>query len=281
MVELEQKGNANEKTEASEEHNRTMGKPVAGGKEGKVSGEYPGASACIHGVRGRTRKPADVEGVYEESEEYNPSSRSTRYIESTLGIKSYSELAPYLAKEVERVMASLLDKSPDELKITPDFICGFHKDAFEGRFPSWAGGYRGRNVKVGDYEPPPYYEVPVLMRGFCDDLEFRLSSLVAKPPAPAKLIEALAFAEGRLLSIHPFRDFTGRVTRLLLFSLLCRFDMPPVKLVPDEQDSSETNEYLNAVAEADRMDWQPLTEIWRKRLGLGEGKRKTRYHACR
>jgi hypothetical protein len=48
--------------------------------------------------------------------------------------------------------------------------------------------------------------------------------------------------------------------------------MPPVKLVPDEQDSSETDEYLNALTEADRMDWQPLTKIWRKRLGLEEGK---------
>jgi len=272
MVELEQKGNANEKTEASAEHNRAVGEPVAGGKEGKVSGEHPGAGTRIHGVRGRTRKPEDVEGVYEESEEYNPSSRSTRYIESTLGIKSYSELAPYLAKEVERVMASLLEKSPDELKVTPEFICELHKDAFKGLFPSWAGRYRDRNVKVGDYEPPPYYEVPVLMRGYCDDIEFRLSSLAANPPAPAKLIEAFAFAEGRLLSIHPFRDFNGRVTRMLLFSLLCRFDMPPVKLVPDEQDSSETDEYLTALTEADRMDWQPLMAIWRKRLGLEEGK---------
>jgi hypothetical protein len=68
MVELEQKGNANEKTEASAEHNRAVGEPIAGGKEGKVSGEHPGASARIHGVRGRTRKPDDVEGIYEESE---------------------------------------------------------------------------------------------------------------------------------------------------------------------------------------------------------------------
>jgi len=68
MVELEQKGNANEKTDASGEHNRAVGEPVAGGKEGKVSGEHPGASARIHGVRGRTHKLDDVEGVYEESE---------------------------------------------------------------------------------------------------------------------------------------------------------------------------------------------------------------------
>ena len=77
-----QKGNANGKREAPAEYNRAVGKPVAGGKEGKVSGEHPGAGTRIHGVRGRTRKPQDAEGAHEEFEEYNPSSRSTRYIES-------------------------------------------------------------------------------------------------------------------------------------------------------------------------------------------------------
>lgn len=86
------------------------------------------------------------------------------------------------------------------------------------------------------------------------------------------LTEALAFAEGRLLSIHPFRDFNGRVTRMLLFSLLYRFDLPPVKLIPDEKDSAGTNEYLSALTEADRMNWQPLIMVWRKRSGLAEVK---------
>jgi TaqI-like C-terminal specificity domain len=149
MVDLEQKGHADERTEASAEHTRTVGGPVAGGKEGKVSGEHPGAGSRIHGVRGRTRKPDDAEGAHEESEEYNPAPRSTRFIESSLGIKSYAELAPYLAKEVERVIAALLDKSPDELKVTPEFICELHKDAFEVLFPSWAGRYRDRKITAG------------------------------------------------------------------------------------------------------------------------------------
>src|SRR5476649_2468486 len=42
----------------------------------------------------------------------------------------------------------------------------------------------------------------------------------------------LAVAEGRLLSVHPFRDFNGRVTRLFLRELLRRLDLPPVDLVP-------------------------------------------------
>lgn len=91
-----------------------------------------------------------------------------------------------------------------------------------------------------------------------------------KPQVTDTLLEPLAFAEGRLLSVHPFLDFNGRVTRMLLFSLLYRLDLPPVTLVPDEKNEKAKKEYLDALASADNMDWQPLIEVWRKRFGGGK-----------
>lgn len=158
----------------------------SGRKIEKVSGKHPGTGKSVYGIRRRTGKLKNAERVSEESEEYRSTTRHPRFIESTLGIKSYSELAPHLAKGVERVMASLL--------------------------------------------------------------------------------EMLAFAEGRLLRIHPFLDFNGRVTKMLLFVLLYRLDLPPVQLVPDEKDEKGKKEYFAALAKADIMDWQPLIEVWRKRL---------------
>jgi len=270
MLELE-KGSNYEKTEDSEEHSRAVEvNPHTGRKKEKVSGKHPGTCKRIYGIRGRICKSEDAERVSEEPEEYHSTKRYTRFIETSLGIKSYSELAPYLAKGVERVMAFLLEHPADELKITPEFICKLHRDAFEEFFPSWAGHYRDRDVTVGTYNPPPYYEVPILMRRYCDDVEFRLSSLEIKPQVNDIFFEALAFAEGRLLSIHPFLDFNGRITRMLLFALLYRLDLPPVQLVPDEKDEKGKKEYLDALAEADVMDWQPLIGIWKKRLGMKE-----------
>ena len=75
-------------------------KPDAGRTKDALSGKHPEAGARLHGLRGRTRKPQNAERVSEESEEY---SSTTRFIESSFGIKSYSELAPYLARGVERV----------------------------------------------------------------------------------------------------------------------------------------------------------------------------------
>lgn len=76
------------------------------------------------------------------------------------------------------------------------------------------------------------------MRQYCEDLEFRLSSLDVNSLLTDLFLETLAFAEGRFLSIHPFLDFNGRVARMLLFALCYRLDLPPVELVPNEKQKA-------------------------------------------
>ena len=76
--------------------------------------------------------------------------------------------------------------------------------------------------------------------------------------------DTLAFAEGRLLSIHPFADFNGRLTRLWLWELLRRLSLPPIALVPT--DEAAIAEYLNALRAGDVHDFRPLAAIWRERL---------------
>ena len=60
------------------------------------------------------------------------------------------------------------------------------------------------------------------MRDYALDLQ-------ARWPAAASgksdlLLELLAFAEGRFLTVHPFRDFNGRTIRVFLLELLRRLD---------------------------------------------------------
>lgn len=76
--------------------------------------------------------------------------------------------------------------------------------------------------------------------------------------------DLLAFAEGRLLSIHPFADFNGRAARLWLWELLFRLRLPPVKLAP--LDASPQAAYIDALRAADQRDYQPLANLWRSRL---------------
>lgn len=262
-----QKGKPHEKAKNSKKHGGTLeSNPYTGRKKKKVSGKHPRTGKILYGVRRGKGKLENVERVSEDTKEY---SSTTRFIESSHGVKSYAELAPYLAKGVERVMAEIINYKPDKLIVTSEFICRLHKEAFEELFPSWAGRYRDRDVVVGKYNPPHYFEVPFLIKQYCEDLEYRLSLNGSKPSVSDILIETLAFAEGRFLSIHPFLDFNGRIIRMLLFALLYRLDLPPVQLIPDERDKQGREEYLAALSSADNLDWQPLISIWKGRLEKG------------
>ena len=79
-----------------------------------------------------------------------------------------------------------------------------------------------------------------------------------------RTLECLAFAQGRLLWIHPFEDFNGRLTRAFLAELLQRLDMPALDPTPDP--GPDTERYLQALKAADRADWGPLVTVWRGRF---------------
>ncbi len=102
----------------------------------------------------------------------------------------------------------------------------------------------------------------MLVRDYFADLNVRLAETSAGKET--LLLETLAFAEGRLLFIHPFADFNGRTTRLLLAEILRRLELPPVELAP-ENDTAREN-YLRALEAADQLDWTPLTKLWQQRL---------------
>jgi CRISPR-associated endonuclease/helicase Cas3 len=129
--------------------------------------------------------------------------------------------------------------------------------------PDLAGRWRLVNVQVGRHVAPAFHEVPTLMRDYCLDVRTRLDTL----SGDEMLIEHLAFAEGRLLSIHPFEDFNGRVTRVFLAELLRRLNLPAVTLAPDA--GLETTQYLAALRAADQNDFDPLIAFWRQRFEKG------------
>jgi len=194
--------------------------------------------------------------------ETTPPSGSTRFIETTRGLLSYSQLAPLLAERVlamERAIASG-DFSKDPL--AGELILQFHFKICGDLVPNWAGRWRDAEVRVGEHHPPPPYKVAILMRDYGEDLRVRLQNTSGH--MDKLLLETLAFAEGRLLFIHPFNDFNGRVTRLFLRELLRRLELPPVDLVPTDAPRERT--YFAALHAGDQNNWQPLMKIWEQRF---------------
>jgi CRISPR-associated endonuclease/helicase Cas3 len=184
---------------------------------------------------------------------------ATRTVETTRGVLTYAQLAPLLAERVLAVEQQIAAGDFKSRTLDGDFTRQLHAAIAGDLVPDWAGQWRTVAVRVGAHEPPAPHEIHVLMRVYGDDLAARVTHLTDD-----LLLETLAFAEGRLLSVHPFRDFNGRVTRLFLRELLRRLDLPPVDLVPTTPADEPI--YFAALRAGDALNWQPLAAIWRSRL---------------
>ncbi len=165
------------------------------------------------------------------------------------------------AVEAELFKGAFAESALDEA-----LVLDLHRRIAVDLVQEWAGRWRDIAVTVGRLEPPPPYQIPMLMRDYGLDLQARWSAAAAG--TSELLLEFLAFAEGRFLTVHPFRDFNGRTIRVFLLELLRRLDLPRVELAP--QTEAGRAEYFTALEAGDRHDWQPLTEIWRTRLTTAE-----------
>ena len=132
--------------------------------------------------------------------------------------------------------------------------------------PDWAGRWRVFEVTVGRLQPTPPHLIAQEMRRYTADLTARWPE--ASLTLSELTLEFLAFAEGRFLTVHPFRDFNGRTIRLFLLELLRRLDLPRVVLAP--QAEPDRAAYFAALEAADRHDWRPLMEQWRERFTRAE-----------
>ena len=191
-----------------------------------------------------------------------PPGGATRYIQTTRGLLSYSQLAPLLAEQVLRVERLIASGAFAAQSLAPDLLLQFHQEIAGALVPEWAGRWRDAEVRVGEHHPPPPYRVPMLIRDYGEDLRVRMEN--ASGHLDSLLLETLSFAEGRLLSIHPFTDFNGRVTRLFLREILRRLELPPVDLVPTDRAGEKL--YFAALHAGDQNDWVPLMKVWENRF---------------
>ena len=189
-----------------------------------------------------------------------PSAHSTRWLETSRGILRYSELAPLLAERVLRIQERIEAGDYAAAPLDDTLIRTLHRDFCGDLVPEWAGQWRTITVQVGSHEPPAPHLVSLQMREYSLDLQARLAEPIQFESWP----DPLAFAEARLLTVHPFADFNGRLVRLWLWEILRRLKLPPVQLAP--RDKAETEIYLSALRAGDQKNFQPLARLWMQRL---------------
>lgn len=248
---------------ASRVASATVAQPAqyTGEGSGGASESPAGAGEPVYGVR----EPA---GQYGSSQDPDANSKSqselgsTREFETAEGRLSYSELSERLAVPLVAIYDEILQAKPDQIVIDSEWLCMRHKRLAGHLFPDWAGRFRDVNVQIGAHLPPPYYEVPIHMRKFCDDLAERLRHDPGVSVRSAA--EFLAWSDWRFQWIHPFKDFNGRIGRVLLAALLYKIGLPHVEMAPS--DSQLRRQYLDALQVADTQSFEPLTDLWLRRL---------------
>lgn len=187
---------------------------------------------------------------------------ATSFKETAFGILPRSKVVTLEQEGIKKAQQYILKLSNRNAEITPELIRAIHKEGFGFIFPDWAGKFRDLDVTVGEYEPPHYSRIPELVRNLCDDLKERLNHL----PLPknqeqflTEVISLLAWFQHRLVWIHPFRDYNGRVARLLTNLLALNLGLPLLIIKADT--GKDRTAYIKAMKAADKNDYSKLESI--------------------
>lgn len=193
--------------------------------------------------------------------EKRPLESTTRTFDTTKGKLTYAELSDLVAPKLLQLLDDITDGKYLNQIFNENLIKNFHFRIIGDIMPQIAGKWRTVPVRVGNWLPPEPYEIPVKMHEYTANMRSRLDG-----SGTLELqIEALAYAEGEFLHIHPFQDFNGRTIRAILSELLMRFDLPPVDTAV-KRETTEFKKYQNALAEYDNGRIAGLISFWEDRL---------------
>lgn len=192
---------------------------------------------------------------------------ATSYTDTAFGVIPRSKVVVIEREGVKKALQYIIKLSEEKKQITPELISNVHREGFGFIFPDWAGKFRTIDVTVGEYEPPHYSRIPELVTNLCDDLSERLkhlSSLESEEKFLAEVIELLAWFQHRFVWIHPFKDYNGRVGRLLtnLFALNLSFPLFEIKA----DTGKDREHYIKAMTEADKQNYSNLEDLIVKAL---------------
>ena len=195
---------------------------------------------------------------------------ATSFKETTFGILPRSKVVALEQEGIKKAQQYILNLSNQKAEITPELIRAIHKEGFGFIFPDWAGEFRDLDVTVGEYEPPHYSRIPELVKNLCEDLKERLKHLPLTKNQEqflTEVISLLAWFQHRLVWIHPFRDYNGRVARLLTNLLALNLGLPLLIIKADT--GKDRAAYIKAMKVADKNDYSKLESIIANALKKG------------
>lgn len=182
---------------------------------------------------------------------------ATRYIETAFGILPRYKLTELEAEGIAKGLVWVIRNAPKKPPITAELLLILHKRCFGFIFPNWAGTLRRVDVQVSNYTPPPPYRLREHLMDFERDLTEQIRQ--------EQLISVAAWMQHRIVWIHPFLDYNGRIARLATNLLFLEHGLPLVE-IPAEKSGTIRDKYIAAMQAGDHGDLKPLEALLQRSL---------------
>ena len=155
-----------------------------------------------------------------------------------------------------------------------------HKEIFKDARPDIAGEYRTENLRISgsDHRPPHYLKVPGMMKEAGADFETMIVDLEGCEgminneddnseeliECIDKVINAAAWLQHKVTSIHPFIEGNGRTARLATNIILQRYGLLGISIKIEKENK---NKYRSSLAQIDKEnDFEPLVGLIKEGL---------------
>jgi len=140
------------------------------------------------------------------------------------------------AKEAENHQKLFFELLKFKKDLSLEVMLSWHKKLFNDTKSDIAGKIRDYNVGIGlsKFQPPRHQAVPLLLKDFF--VWYNKNKKLLNP------VELAALVHLKIVTIHPFGDGNGRISRLMMIYVLNRFRHPMLNI-----DYSNRNSYYNAL----------------------------------
>lgn len=158
------------------------------------------------------------------------------------------------------VLTTIHENYQPYIKITPNNILALHKELFNFTASTWGGEFKNIDNAIittfadghreTRFTPPPAYLTPKLIEELCNAYNNSLQENYFPP-----LIIAAAFMLD-FVSIHPFRDGNGRMSRLLMLLELHQLGFGVGKYISLERLIEKTKaQYYDTLLKSSGKQW--------------------------
>ena len=154
--------------------------------------------------------------------EFEPGSRN-RVLRNLLGIRSVREMDREETLALTRAQDNFNRTYSADHRFTANDIFEFHR-TWLGEIYEWAGNYRQVNVSKGRFTFAAASQIPRLMQNFESEVLRRCTP--CNTMTGEEVISALAETHVELMLIHPFREGSGRVGRILATLMALQAGLP-------------------------------------------------------